>query len=221
MKKNKLSEMIRNLTEEEIPGFKNYYSQLLAKFGVSTRNSIQDDNKLQHFDNLVSKYKDENQPEPEVEPLEPETEQIKGENEDVVDETTSSGATPGYLTPQAFSANGEISDKQKKTATVLGMTLVKDPDMKKSESKLAQVINVINETFYFKDDNLTAEQKIGLAMRQVRNHLTEVERVITKSIKLKQESGVSADDYGKRTYTSLKKINEKVIRLMIALNDIK
>ena len=77
------------------------------------------------------------------------------------------------------------------------------------------------DSYYFKDENLTSEQKLGLAMRQVRNNLYEVEKVVSRTIKMKNEDNVDSSKVGKRTYQALKRINEKVIRLMIALQELK
>lgn len=77
------------------------------------------------------------------------------------------------------------------------------------------------DTLYLRDEKLTNEQKFGIAMRQVRNNLTEIESLIQKSVRLKQEQGLDSNKVGKRAYSALKKINEKVIKMMVALNDLK
>ena len=77
------------------------------------------------------------------------------------------------------------------------------------------------DTLYFKDESLTAEQKLGLAMRHVRNNLYVVEKIVKKTIKMKNEENIDSTKVGKRTYTALKRINEKVIRLMVAIQDLK
>lgn len=82
-------------------------------------------------------------------------------------------------------------------------------------------INEGLDSYYFKDENLTAEQKLGLAMRQVRNNLYEVEKVVQRTIKMKNEENVDSSKVGKRTYSALRRINEKVVRLMVALQELK
>ena len=77
------------------------------------------------------------------------------------------------------------------------------------------------DTLYFKDENLSPEQKLGLSLRHIRNNLTEVEKLIKKSIALKNENNIDTEKIGKRTYSALRRINEKTIRLMVALNDLK
>ncbi len=82
-------------------------------------------------------------------------------------------------------------------------------------------LNENSNSFYFKDENLTSEQKLGLAMRHVRNNLYEVEKIVQRAIKMKNEETIDNNKVGKRTYQSLKRINEKVIRLMVALQELK
>lgn len=211
MATSKVLEIIKELKTNEIPGFKRFYSNLLANFGVSSRNSIRDENLLRKFDRAIEIWKEKNTP---VEPP---------ESEDEVTETSTSAATPGYLIPHAFNKDGKISDKQRKVATVLGMELVDDNKTTKEEyeRQLDKALNTLQESFYFKDENLSPGQKIDLAMREVKKHLTEVEKIIKKSVKVKNESDVGSFENRKRIHSSLKRINEKAIRLMIALNDMK
>ena len=126
-----------------------------------------------------------------------------------IQETSASGAAGEYLTPNVFSDGSDgAKKKQKSNAELLGM-------------KLAENDKELKESFYFKDDTLTAEQKMNLAVRQIRNNLYEVEKLVGKTLKLKNESGVRSEEYGKRTYAALRKINEKVIRLMGSIQNFK
>lgn len=90
--------------------------------------------------------------------------------------------------------------------------LKKNPDARLNEGL---------DSYYFKDDTLTNEQKLGLSIRTIRNTLMEVERLVQKSIKLKSENNIDTDKMGKRIYSALRRINEKTVRLMVALNDLK
>lgn len=141
-------------------------------------------------------------------------------------ETSATGGVAGYETPGAFTGKKGISKKQRSIANQLGYELVDksyankgegNPEDLTDENKLTEGM----DSFYFKDENLTAEQKLGLAMRQVRNSLYEVEKVVTRTIKMKNEENVDSSKIGKRTFGALRRINEKVIRLMIALQDLK
>ena len=63
------------------------------------------------------------------------------------------------------------------------------------------------------DDTKTPKQKIGIAMRETRNSLNELERVVNYNVKLKNELKVDSRDYWKTTHKALGKISERLVRL--------
>jgi len=74
----------------------------------------------------------------------------------------------------------------------------------------------INEGRYHawrNDDSMTPKQKIGMAMRETRDNLTELERVVKYNVKLKNELKVDSRDYWKTTHKALSKISERLVRL--------
>ena len=74
----------------------------------------------------------------------------------------------------------------------------------------------INEGRYHawrNDESLTPKQKIGMAMRETRDNLTELERVVRYNVKLKNELNVDSRDYWKNTHKALSKISERLVRL--------
>ena len=74
----------------------------------------------------------------------------------------------------------------------------------------------INEGRYHawrNDNTLTPKQKIGMAMRETRDNLTELERVVKYNVKLKNELKVDSRDYWKTTHKALSKISERLVRL--------
>ena len=74
----------------------------------------------------------------------------------------------------------------------------------------------INEGRYHawrNDDSMTPKQKIGMAMRETRDNLTELERVVKYNVKLKNELKVDSRDYWKNTHKALSKISERLVRL--------
>ena len=142
-------------------------------------------------------------------------------NDDMgITETSSTGGVAGYETPAAFTGQKGISKKQKRIAQQLGYELVDKSYAVKDQGDTGDLKENI-DTLYLKNEKLTAEQKLGLSMRHVRNNLTEIENLVKKSIALKQENNIDTEKLGKRTYESLKRINEKVVRLMVSLNDMK
>ena len=63
------------------------------------------------------------------------------------------------------------------------------------------------------DDTKTPKQKIGIAMRETRDNLTELERMVNYNVKLKNELKVDSRDYWKTTHKALGKISERLVRL--------
>ena len=63
------------------------------------------------------------------------------------------------------------------------------------------------------DDSKTPKQKIGMAMRETRDNLTELERVVRYNVKLKNELKVDSRDYWKNTHKALSKISERLVKL--------
>ena len=63
------------------------------------------------------------------------------------------------------------------------------------------------------DDSKTPKQKIGMAMRETRDNLTELERMVNYNVKLKNELKVDSREYWKNTHKALSKISERLVRL--------
>ena len=74
----------------------------------------------------------------------------------------------------------------------------------------------INEGRYHawrNDASMTPKQKIGMAMRETRDSLSELERVVQYNVRLKNELSVDSRDYWKNTHKALSKISERLVRL--------
>ena len=66
---------------------------------------------------------------------------------------------------------------------------------------------------YRNDESLTARQKIGYSMREVRDKLTELDKLVKMNVRLKNEIGVDSTSYWKRTHGAMKKISERLVKL--------
>jgi len=66
---------------------------------------------------------------------------------------------------------------------------------------------------YKNDESLTAKQKIGYSMREVRDKLTELDKLVKMNVRLKNEIGVDSTSYWKRTHGAMKKISERLVKL--------
>ena len=66
---------------------------------------------------------------------------------------------------------------------------------------------------YRNDDTLTAKQKIGRSMREVRDGLNNLEQLVKMNVKLKNELNVDSRSYWKNTHKALHKISERLVKL--------
>ena len=66
---------------------------------------------------------------------------------------------------------------------------------------------------YRNDDSLNPKQKIGYSMREVRDKLNELDKLVKMNVRLKNEIGVNSTDYWKRTHSAMKKISERLVKL--------
>jgi len=145
---------------------------------------------------------------------------LKEKEIESIDEESNTSGVAGYETPAAFTGKKGVSKKQKQIANQLGYKMVDNEYAVKDQGDVQDLKEGL-DSYYAKDDSLTNEQKLGLSIRTIRNTLMEVEKLVQKSIKLKTENNIDTDKMGKRIYSALRRINEKTVRLMVALNDLK
>ena len=114
-------------------------------------------------------------------------------------EVTQTGDIAGYNTPFAFSSKKKKDkDKEEEVATnSTGYEVVK-------EGRYHQWRN---------DETLTPKQKIGMAMRETRDSLKELERTVQYNVRLKNELKVDSRDYWKTTHKALSKVSERLVKL--------
>ena len=66
---------------------------------------------------------------------------------------------------------------------------------------------------YRNDDTLSPKQKIGRSMREVRDGLNGLEKLVKMNVKLKNELNVNSQSYWKNTHKALHKISERLVKL--------
>ena len=66
---------------------------------------------------------------------------------------------------------------------------------------------------YRNDDTLTPKQKIGRSMREVRDGLNNLEKLVKMNVRLKNELKVNSGSYWKNTHKALHKISERLVKL--------
>jgi len=135
-----------------------------------------------------------------------------------LDEANSTASVGGqYNTPHAFGGTNKKGKKKGKAGYTGGH---EDPtigtaNFNADDPKLRKE-SVVNEGRYHawrNDESLSPKQKIGLAMRETRDNLTELERVVRYNVKLKNEMKVDSRDYWKNTHKALSKISERLVKL--------
>ena len=89
---------------------------------------------------------------------------------------------------------------------------------KEKENKIAKQsgYSKVNEGKYHdyrNDDTLNPKQKIGMSMREVRDKLNELDKLVKMNVRLKNEIGVDSTSYWKNTHRAMNKISERLVKL--------
>ena len=95
---------------------------------------------------------------------------------------------------------------------IVGVSRVQ-PSLGKQIDKKIENVSEGRYHQYRNDDSLTAKQKIGLSMREVRDKLTELSKLIDMNVKLKNELNVDSRTYWKNTHKAMTKISERLVKL--------
>jgi hypothetical protein len=116
--------------------------------------------------------------------------------ERIIDEETTTGDAEGYNTPFAFSGKDSEKAKAKKQASLTGYTAVNE-----------------NRWLELKNEESTAQAKIGRGISNINKQLKEMERFLNWYGKIKNESGVNNKSYWKRTNSHIYSIQERLLKL--------
>ena len=103
-----------------------------------------------------------------------------------------------------------------KTPYAFGKNRKKDKKKEDEVSTNSTGYKKVNEGKYHdyrNDDTMTAKQKIGRSMREVRDGLNHLERLVKMNVRLKNELKVNSDSYWKNTHKALHKISERLVKL--------
>ena len=118
---------------------------------------------------------------------------------------------------QEASATGAIDGGEGPPKTPYAFQSKRKKD-KEKENKIAKQsgYSKVNEGKYHEyrnDDTLSPKQKIGYSMREVRDKLNELDKLVKMNVRLKNEVGVNSTDYWKNTHNAMKKISERLVKL--------
>ena len=101
-------------------------------------------------------------------------------------------------TPYAFyGGRKKDKEKKKKIAQAGGYTKV-------HEGKYHE---------YRNDDTMTPKQKIGKSMREIRDSLNELDKLVKMNVRLKNELNVDSRSYWKNTHKALRRVSERLVKL--------
>ena len=126
-------------------------------------------------------------------------EEIQQEELDL-EEATTTGSIAGYNTPNAFKAtDGTDEDDTTEDSFV----------DKINQSTGYKRVNE-NRWLELKREESTPTQKLGKGISNIKKQLSEIETFLNWYSKLKKESGLSSDQYWKRTQKNLFRIRERL-----------
>ncbi len=100
-----------------------------------------------------------------------------------------------------------------KSAVENKLKSLQKPLKKVSADTMLESVNEGKYHDYRNDESMTPKQKIGRSMRDVRNSLSELSKVIDMNVRLKKELKVNSQSYWKNTHKALHKISERLVKL--------
>jgi hypothetical protein len=114
----------------------------------------------------------------------------------LVKEISATANVDGYNTPYAFGRPEDEKKKSKRQADLTGYTPVNE-----------------NRWLELKKEDSSPKSKIGKGISTINKQLAEMEKFLEWYGKLKQEGGVTHDQFWKRTNGNIYSIKERLIRL--------
>lgn len=98
--------------------------------------------------------------------------------------------------------------------------LWKRSSFKKNETKVVQPVNEVAYKEWVNDATMSPKQKINKAILEVARNLYEVDRLISRSAKLKTEINADQSIYWKNTVNKFTKINERLLKISSKIRNI-
>lgn len=133
-------------------------------------------------------------------------------------EASTTAGVPGYLTPNAFGKEAPES-----AITAYGMKKVSKPNkntksLEESNYKImmSEMYDILEEGKYNdikNDPSVSPKKKVNYAIAEVYTKLYEIEKIISKNMKLKTEMNVDNRMYWKSTKEKLSKLSERLNRV--------
>jgi len=107
-----------------------------------------------------------------------------------------------------------------------GLKAVKDvqrvqPSLGKQIDKKLENVNEGRYHDWRNDETLTPKQKIGKSIREVKNSLNELDKMVKMAVKLKTELNVDSNSYWKNTHKAITKISERLVKMANKVGNLK
>lgn len=133
-------------------------------------------------------------------------------------------ADPETAMEDAPESESKTTKKSKKDEKAKSGKKLKKSDYKIKDHEMSLVNttdlnpHLVEEARFY---NFIPKKTLGSAIQEVRDNLIQIERVINRQIKLKNESGLQSGDYWKRTHKALSTIEERMTRISNKIKQIK
>lgn len=133
-----------------------------------------------------------------------------------LEEISTSGATPGYQTPNAFTAKGS-------GPTVVKKKLSWTPDYTPTDDEDGKRVDEARSKYdiYKMDETATTPQKIGRAITEINRRLNEIDQLLEMNARLKTEQNLGSTGLWKRTMKHLTRMENKILRMSQRLKELK
>jgi chaperonin cofactor prefoldin len=140
-------------------------------------------------------------------------------DDDELDEMSVAAGAGGYQTPYAF---GNLSDDDIETLGYKKVKKVKKESKDSDFVKLSKALhlNEISYHAYKKDTTTTPKHKINTSINHINKGLREIEKIVNRNVRLKQETGVNNTMYWKSSRENLTKIRERLNRVSKQLKEL-
>ena len=117
-----------------------------------------------------------------------------------------------YKSIAHIAPNGKITNYEKRQPKEVTAFIQKIAQGMKDKPK-SESINEGRYHDYRNDESMTPKQKIGRSMREIRDSLNELNKLVKMNVRLKNELNVNSQSYWKNTHKALNKISERLVKL--------
>ena len=119
-----------------------------------------------------------------------------------LDELNTTDSVGGYDTPNAFCKCTNNSEKK-----------CSCNDTHKEATPYMKMMNEVNYREFKRDDSLTTKQKINKEIKNINSSLFELNRIVKRCTKLKNETGSDETILWKSSKKKLHKIRERLLKI--------